>query len=257
MLNRLALRICAVRALKGQTLARDNVLDSESMPIEDLAENQPTPVIVVHTDDMASHIGRAGLYATSGDNRVGNGYQKLSIEMVLTQRMTVLDETGQPIQQAVAPQTSAALEYVLDRMERRVRMALMNQGSPWADMFRRFVSEFGDVSTERGTDQRDGVRFAGRRLILHCALPWDPIPGVATPAGTLWGDFMALAATDPGLAPLMPGLLADIAGAAMSDEDLTATIYGYTAREKAALGLAPVPGTFAADGLVILDEAAP
>lgn len=132
MLNRLALRLATVRALRGHTLVGTHVYDSEIAPIDEIAAERPRPFIVVYTDDASFRHGDRDLFATVGDNRVESGFQKLVIEIGVTQRMQILDDEGDRRDDAVQPQTDPALEFNIDLIERQVLAALMNPVTAWA-----------------------------------------------------------------------------------------------------------------------------
>jgi hypothetical protein len=205
MLNRLALRLSTVRALRGATFAGPNVLDSEHGGIDELAMNsdEPQPYIVVHTDDGMFHgSGARDLFGTQGDGRVGSGFQKLIIEIGVTQKMLFVDEAGQQVLQPGTPVTDPLLEIHLDLIERQVYAALSDEGSEWAEVWRTFATSTGDRQSQRGASTREGLRFAGRQITLDVSMPRDPTPG--DKIGPLWKRFIALAKRDPSLTKIVP-----------------------------------------------------
>lgn len=235
MLNRIALRIATVRALRGKTYAQDKVFDSVNAAIDDVAAEHPTPVIAVYTDGAHYSPGGKSLYAVGGDGRVGSGQQTLTIEIALTQRMVVPTEDGQS-QEVVLPLfLDPALELMLDLIERQVADALMSpaEDDVWADMWNRLALGV-DRSSERGMSQRDGVRFAGRQITLGISLPTDPIPGMVNP---LWDHFMTLVAGEPDLAVIVP-MLTRARGGTAPEPGAVRQFFGLTVAENAALGLA-------------------
>lgn len=240
MLNRLALRLATVRALRGRTLADERVYDSEHGAIDEVAVERPLPFIVVYTDDAQLHHGDRDLWSTSGNKRVGSGYQKLVIEIAMTQRMRVTGENGEPVAGAVQPETDAAMEFNLDVVERQIIAALMDPQSPWAEMWREIVDHVGDRQSQRGVSLRDGVRFAGRQITLDVQLMKDPVPGA--PLGPIWTRFLALASDDPTLAPVVPALEALLVGRELSDWQIGRSAYGLTLDETRALLVAPPAG---------------
>ena len=258
MLNRLALRLATVRALRGRTLARDRVHDSEHSAIDEVAVDRPLPFIVVYTDDAQYNHGDRDLWSTSGNKRVGSGYQKLVIEIAMTQRMQLVGENGEPVEDAVQPATDAAMELNLDIIERQVIAALMDPQSAWAEMWRELVDHIGDHESQRGVSMRDGVRFAGRQITLSVQLAKEPPAGA--PKGPRWTRFLALASEDPTLAQVVPVLEALLAGHDLPDWQIGRGAYGLTLEEARALQVAPPEGledaspVFGADGLSIGTE---
>lgn len=271
MLNRLALRLATVRALRGRTLAGHNVFDSMQAAIDDVAVEHPTPVMLVYTDDGQWAIFDRNLYSTSGNGRVGSGEQRLIIEMAVTQRMVVPQydpETGQPMfsedgqllvnEQAVPLVTDANLEATLDILERQVLVALMDgESHPWTDMWKQFAVSIAERTSDRGASARDGVRFAGRQLTLSINLAAEPIPGPRLP-GSTWHNFMILAATDASLRPLLPTIEAALAGTPPVDAAAELRqILGISDGESASLGYEAIGGAFAPDGLTVADDVVP
>lgn len=239
MLNRLALRLATVRALRGATMAGQNVLDSEHGAIDEIAEEHPKPVIVVYTDDASYAGGGRDLWSTQGDARADVGSQKLVIEMAMTQRMRVVDEDGDESESAIQPQTDASIEAALDLLERQVVAALMDvrPSAAWAECWREFAQSVGDRQSQRGVSMREGVRFAGRQLILGVRLSKDPVPG--SPVGPLWQKFLTLAAADDALASLVPMLQSAIAGHGLPPWQVTRSALGLTLGEARALQITP------------------
>lgn len=253
MLNRLALRIATVRALRGKTFAGNNVRDSELAPVDDVAAVSPRPVIIVYTDDGKFAGAGRDLFSTSGDSRVDVGYQHLLIETLITQRMQMRDDDGELIDGTVPPVLDAALALNLDLMERQVVAALMDTSpdAEWAEMWRGFALDVGDRDSQLGSSMRDGIRFAGRQMKLSVKLPREPRPGDTI--GPLWTRFLALAAGESDLEPVVGVIQSALVGAALDDWLEISGRYGLTRAEARAMQIAPPaaaeddPPTFSAD----------
>lgn len=228
-----ALRLSVVRALRGCTWAGDAVRDSEIGPLEDWAADQPRPTIIVYTDD--SKFGgdaQSGLFA--------GGVQTLLIEVVMTQKMKVrLEEAGEDAWQWDVPQTDAAMEITLGAIERQIKTALSDPGNAWAELFRDLALDVGECVSNRGSSMRDGVRFAGRQMIIPVTLPSDPAPGRAP--GPLWQRFLTLVDADEDLAQVAPLLrsLIEWAPGVLPDWQTLASGYGMSAGVARAIGIAP------------------
>lgn len=245
MLNRLALRLATVRALRGRTMAGNRVFDSATGPIDDIAVEHPSPVIVVYTDDSQLTIAGRDLYATGGDGRVDSGTQKLIIEVALTQRMQVVHpdsgvpirdpHTGEVMLEPMQLVTDAGLELTLDILERQVTDALMApvNSSEWAEMWRLLVDSVGDKQSLRGGSSRDGVRFAGRQIMFSCFLAKDP-PAL-TKIGPTWERFLQLAAATPDLATVLPAIRAAIGTGTGEPDAQLANLLGLSRPELVAI----------------------
>lgn len=251
MLNRLALRICTVEALRGRTYAGANVFDSRQATIDEIAFEvdaapKPMPTISVYTDDGHFRPGDRSLFNVSGDHRHNVGFQRLVIEIVLTQRMVVTDDSGAVMRnpdgsvltELIVLDTDPTIEFYLDIIERQVSNCLMVAGNAWSEMWKGFVLDIGDHESKRGQGARDAMRFSGRQKTIHVKMPNEFAPGQAiTP---LWQGFFDLCTADADLAKLVPQMRAALLGAPLTDDwDQTQAQFGLTTGETRAMGFGP------------------
>lgn len=224
-LAREALRLATVRALRGNTWG--TVKDSEAGSIDDVAAEAPAPVIAVYTDDGKMAGADGGLF--------GSSTQTLIIEIGLTQKMKI---DGEEVAFSDI-ETDPSRELAVGLIERQVRAALSDPTNAWAEIWKKLITERGEIASVRGTLMRDGVRFAGRQLQLTVSLIRDPAPGAAVSG--VWQTFLAALAAEPGseaVATAMTAAIAGNAGAWPGWQKLAAS-YGYTSGEAVSLGLAP------------------
>jgi hypothetical protein len=241
-LTRTALRLCAVRALRGATWCGDAVHDSQQAAIEDADPNAPAPYLVVYTDTFTSSPGSRGLYA--------GGEQELIIEITLTPRMEVQhqvvgeDADGNPVTEPrdvwLDVLTDPAMEATVEAIERQVRAALMAPGNDWAALFQSFVNGVPSYTSHRGASQREGLRFVGRQLVLKCDTAVEPAPGdqLAMSSGVRWGMFLAAlrGTADPKLIQLAGIMEAELRGdPTWTPTAQTRANWGLTAAEARAL----------------------
>jgi len=171
-INRLALRLATVLALRGCTDAGDRVWDSRIGEIDELVTDDPAPFILVYVDDEDA----------SGDGqalRKGQRLVTLSIEMALG---TVERASGGF--QLMMPETDAHLELALDALECQVMDALQDVPSPARDAWAGLVTGIDNVRIRRGAwNEADKARrFAARLVEMQVRIPRDPLPnGQATP----------------------------------------------------------------------------
>lgn len=235
-LAREALRLCTVRALRGATLVGDKVRDSEQGPIEDYVKDASEPVIIVYTDDCTT--------ATTEQRQLFNGgRQDLVIEILVTTRMKVkLPDTNDEEVDALVPiETDAVMEFTIGVISRQITVALMNPLSPWAEMLREFAVTITNRQDRRGSSMRDGVRFAGRQIVLTVDLLRDPVPGEPIGPKSAWARFLALVDATDDLAPIKSTLHALIEGGPVNlpDWQMLRGGYGMTLGEAQALQLTP------------------
>ena len=224
-LARFVLRTATVKALRGRTFAADMVRDSEIGPIDDAAKDKEIPFVVVYTDDVEG--GGAGTDLAEND-----GKQCLVIEIGVTTRMKAKGEWA-------IPTTDAGMELTIDAIERQIRLALGSPANPWGELWRDLVLSIDARKSQRGAAAKDGVRFAGRQLVLDVSLPREPHPG--RPMGPIWQRFMALAAADADLAGLVPMLTQLATGGAEDWPEWwrVRAAYGLSQARAEALRLAP------------------
>lgn len=230
---RLALRLATVQALSGQTLAGSRVVDSSIDSLEDAVRKEPGPVILVFSDEASGT-------ATGRDLLTAGGQTVLAIEIIVAGAVEA-EGGGTTI---MVPPTDAGLEITLDLIERQVRRALIAPAPAWAEMWRQLVARIDNVKVVRGAGSRKGVRYAARRIEVHCEPLSDPMPG--GPAEYVWADFLALMEADTGedgLADLAPLVRVEIEGDTLSDWAQVQAALGLTLSGVRGIGVAPYIAT--------------
>jgi len=200
-----ALRLATVQALRGATLVGDRVRDSAHGPVEDWAGEAPTekpfPEVIVYTDDSSfvpSNLGPRDL--------LSGGTVDLVIEIVMTQKMEVIIQggDGETAWEWGVPHLDAAMEFTIAYIERQIALALHNPTNRWAEVWGKFALSISERKSRRGTWMRDGVRAAGRQIILSVEVPRDPAPG--DDPVSLWTAFLDAAKETGALAAIVPVL---------------------------------------------------
>lgn len=148
-LNRLALRIATVLALKGRTHAGGAVFDSRNATIDELVRDEVVPVISVYTDEDMP-----------GDER--------QVSLVIECAVSVLQAKGDDEPQLWTPTTDPMLELNLDLMEAEIADALAAPDNETVDIWRTLVPDIVKISSQRGvfgveTEQRLAAR---QRLMM-------------------------------------------------------------------------------------------
>lgn len=234
-LARFALRIATVEALRGRTMVGDNVRDSDMSAIDIAADgslrtDEDRLFVLVYTDD-----GRST--ETPLRDLHSNGEVDLAFEFGVATPMTTTDpETGESvIAGTTVPATDAALEMVLDIIDRQISSALAGEGK-WSTIWKRLSSGVVKVERRRAVNAEQGVRFAARQVLVTVSLKPDPVMGA--PLGGVWQEFATALSDDrPDLAPVV----ADMLGAetpALTIQQMRER-FGHTPRESTALGYGP------------------
>jgi hypothetical protein len=154
---------CASRpSRRDKTWAETRVLDSDNGPLEAAILADPTPYIVVSTDDdNREEIEGFDLLAAKRRPRLGAGAVRRGPAMRI-------------------PATDGAFELALDIIERQIINALVHDplsvwGGLWRDLAMRFDLK---TSSKRGGSSEGGSRWAARQLLLHVDPIADPPAGV-------------------------------------------------------------------------------
>lgn len=190
---RFALRHSAVMALKGATKAQQNVLDSDFTGFDIAADGTLRSdtdglFILVYTDDSAVSEGsRLDLWS--------NGTINFVLEFGIGQAMTETNaETGESsiVGFNVQP-TDTAMEVVLDVVGRQIATALHGP-SPWAEIWRSFITGMEKLEHQRATLDDNGTRMAARQMKVSLNVISDPVYQAPLVDGSVWKRFEAAVA---------------------------------------------------------------
>ena len=194
-LCRIAARIAAVYALRGQTLVGDNVLDSQIGALDVAADGS------LRTDEDRPFISVYADAAKSDDNVlrswVDNGATEFLFEMGITAAHTEMDEeTGETTLLGVGiPATDANFEFTLDVVARQVGDTLTDSENEWAEIFRKFLRSIDRIERARTSGDGSGIRLAAQQIKVTADLIADPIRGTELKPAHPLALFFAKAAT--------------------------------------------------------------
>ena len=157
----LALRLCAVRALRGATYAEDRVYDSEIAPLDQRVDKERAPVISIYTD--ASRI-------SEGKGRdILNASRQVDMTIDIAASTPILRDDA-----LYMPATDAALEAQINLIMRQIVRALWgDQSNEWADIWRSLWVRMIRSEETRGA-QSEGLRFAARQVVLSLEVISEP-----------------------------------------------------------------------------------
>ena len=239
-LIRIAARIAAVQALKGQTLVGDNVLDSQIGALDvaadgSLRSDEEKPFISVYTD-----------YAKTEENElraaVPNGTTEFLFEAGITAAMAMTDpDTDESVIYPGIPGTDAAFEFHLDMVMRQIGDVLTDPQNEWAEIFRSFHR--GNMKIERARTSQDnsGVRLAAQQMRVTVDLISDPPARQALPPQHKLARFFTKAAELPELASRIALMQSALSGTQYSWQ-ASIQRYGMTYAEADSMLLTPLSG---------------
>lgn len=235
-LTALAIRICAVEAIAGATIAEDRVFDSRFEEMDSVAVVTKLPVISVYTDD--DRLTAEGGTSLAKATLFGKRELKLAVDMGVASIITVQLPNGETVDEIGFPETDANHEALLNVMGRQVFTALFAGAGPWAEIFRSFVTNVGSIESVRGADVKNGTRFAARSIVFTLDTIADPVPGRGPEAGTPWATFIAKATATPRLAKIAALIEAETGGTPTGWAAVKAMM-GWTSEEAEAAGIVP------------------
>ncbi len=245
-LLRIAIRIAAIEAIKGQTFFADNVLDSEIGAIEfgpdgTIKTDKEKPFIAVYTDrGVQTYVGDVRSMFDGGDC-------DLVFELGVSKAMAITDEeTGGDEVIVGVPATDANFEFLLDMTARQIVNALTrplddeDPGSVWAEIFRGLVLQFNKIERLRAGNA-DGVRLAGHQIKVTLQTIDDPITGEAllegAPVAAFIDQLIVSGVTQYAVyAAAFQGAIAGV----NADWETTRRRWGMTNAELLALGIGPI-----------------
>lgn len=185
MLSRLALRLAAVNALRGHTIAGlQNVFDSRQDAIDTMDTSSPVPVLAVYTETDAS------IPYGTGRIKPADIHVHLVIECIQvvkgTATITGPDGTPQDITELGTPITDQVQEALVDLLSAQVLRRLTGPDTDAAAaLFRAVAMEMPDVSTMPERLPDNGARLAARTIRMKIKIRHDewPSPGSAPATG--------------------------------------------------------------------------
>lgn len=229
---RTALRIAAVEAILGKTLAVDRVFDSAIDALDaQLNEEERRPIITVTTDD---DVRQGKVRDTwSNDRKID-----LVIEIAVASKVTA--------EGIVIPETDFGLEWSLDIIEHQIERALFSEDSAWGKVFMGLVLETADWKSRRGASADAGLRFAARQINITLDVVQAPLPGEAITEGPYQDLFTAMAG-QPDRVELGSLLRAVLEGTDKPEWERLSEAIGLRRAEAASIGIAPVDLTEAGE----------
>lgn len=245
-LVRIALRICAVEALKGNTLVGANVLDSEIGALDAAADGtlrtaKDKPFISIYADD--------GKVLTGLELRslTRSGLVDLVFEAGIATPHTITDpNTDETVIYEGVPATDANFEFHLDLTMRQIADVLADPENEWAEIFRRLVLKYEKSQRARVSGDTQGVRLAAHQLKLTVEAVADPVRGDELKESSAMAAFFAkcesdLVVTSPDMAKKIELMRAQISG---NNQELTAAMrrFGMIYSEADAMLLTPAEG---------------
>lgn len=240
-----AIKIAALRSLKGRTSAGDGVFDSAVEPFDALRE-QGAPIVVIYCDSGKRDVQGRDLF---GARQIID----LAFDIFVAQAVTV--DAGET--EIRIPASDEGNEIYLRSLAYEVEKVLLSRQSTWSELFRRLWLRASDqdfCEWNRGAIADKGRRQALLRAIYKVETIADPTPG-AEPEG-VWADILAAMEADEELADLARYWRQLIAGTIVPTWRQAQAALGLTQAGIRGIGLAPQDQTESEDAAATAEIAA-
>jgi hypothetical protein len=231
-----AIKIAALRSLKGRTSAGQAVFYGAVEPFDALRDNG-APVVVIYCDSGKRDVQGRDLF---GARQVID----LAFDMFVAQAVTV--DAGET--EIRIPASDEGNEIYLRSLAYEVEKVLLSEQSTWPKLFRGFWFRASDrdlCEWDRGAVADKGRRQALLRAIYKVETIADPTPGTK-PEG-VWADLLAAMEADEELSDLARYWRQLIAGTIVPEWRQAQTALGLTRAGIRGIGIAPEDETETAE----------
>jgi hypothetical protein len=172
------MRMTAVHALRGRTIAGPFVTASTIEALASVMETAKHPAILLRIDESSESGENEGFFATS--SRITFG-----ADLVVASRIVyeVEQEEGpaRTVEEIVIEPTDDGLEFTLDLLDRQWRRALSDPDNAFGEAFRGLAATIGPVKSQRGVDPETGRKHAIRMIEIEIEPICDVAPGYPIP----------------------------------------------------------------------------
>jgi hypothetical protein len=240
-----AIKIAALRSLKGRTSAGQAVFDSAVEPFDALRE-QGAPVVVIYCDSGKRDVQGRDLF---GARQVID----LAFDMFVAQAVTV--DAGET--EIRIPASDEGNEIYLRSLAYEVEKVLLSEQSTWPELFRGLWFRASDrdlCEWDRGAIADKGRRQALLRAIYKVETIADPTPG-AEPEG-VWAELLAAMEADEELSDLARYWRQLIGGTSAPEWRQAQAALGLTRAGVRGIGVAPEDETETAEAAPAAEIAA-
>lgn len=244
-LVRIALRMATVLALRGRTLAEDNVLDSEiGVLTEDDAglkvKIKKGRFIAVYTDEAEVKPDEQRMLH---DNGLVNLCLEYGVTDTMIEEVDDPDDPGKRIRQVIPgiPHANRMHEFYLDLLGRQIRTQLADGHSEAAEILRALIIRVVAIKVERDGSDRNSERVAAHKITFTVEALGDPQFQADVPAGGPFARFLGLLDAGSMDDQKLANLIRSEIPATPEDVDVNRARLGLTWSELLELGLGYLP----------------
>ncbi len=234
-LTSLATRLCFVEAIRGQTLAGDNVEDGPLDPVS-LAASTASPLIVVYSD--AEHFRSDSESFTQASGEDGAHQLVLTADLFLPSALSITPEGGTSVPIDVR---DFGAGVAFDLMVHQIEGVLSVGASQWAQLFRSFVMKVTSIQIQAYVlpSQDKNTRYPARNITM--TLDVIDSPPFGQPPTLIWQRFIAAVQASDDVADLAPIFESWIEGKTLPSWQQIAAMVGLDPAQAGLIGLGPLP----------------
>ena len=171
------IQISAVEAVRGKTLAGNDVFDSMIDDVTGLLKDKARPLMIFSVEEC--HQKSAGQGERGFLNRTT--VLKFMVQLAVASGKEIRDGDDVVILTSIGD-SDAAHEATLNILDREWRTALHDESNPWTQVFRGLVLGVGNMEDRRGADPETGRKHAARYLVADLSVIAEPMPGEELPS---------------------------------------------------------------------------
>jgi len=240
------IQIAMVEAVRGKTLAGDDVFDSRIDSLPALLKDSRRPMLIFSVEESKQD--------EDGSSEKGFFGRRSELQVLVQAAVASVREVRDGNDVVMLPsvgESDAGFEATLNMLERQWKTVLTAHESPWANVFRGLVNCVGKISDARAVDPETGRKHASRYTQVALDVIDEPLPGDPTPEVVELGLALLEADGDAGYAEIA-GLYRSMLnhGNAWPDWRKIQSSLFMSRDQMAALGLGPL----SIDDLVDFDE---
>ncbi|WP_281978808.1 hypothetical protein [Pseudorhizobium flavum] len=240
-------QISMVEAVRGKTIAQDDVFDSRIDSLPNLLKNSRRPLLIFSVEE--SQQDEEGSLDNGFLGRAGK--LQVLVQAAVASVQEVKDGNDVVILPSIG-ESDAGFEATLNMLDRQWKTVLSGYADPWVNVFRGLVTSVGKITDARAADPETGRKHASRYTQVSLNVIDEPLPGDPVPPAVEAGLSLLEADGDSGYAEI-----ADVYRKMLTEGEewpewrkIQAAL--FTSRgAMAGLGLGPL----AIDDLVDFDEA--
>lgn len=169
-------QIAMVEAVRGKTIAKDDVFDSRIDSLQDLLTNSRRPLLIFSIEESQQ----------DGEGSLDNGFlgRPGKLQVLVQAAVASVQEVRDGNDVVIVPsigESDASFEATLNMLDRQWKTVLSGYADPWVNVFRGLVTRVGKISDARAVDPETARKHASRYTQFELEVIDEPLPGDPVP----------------------------------------------------------------------------